>query len=297
MLLVSVVACVLHHVSGLNMDRPLWNLLQLHLANGAFAWFALHDFGVHRADVHSFEAGRFGHAVRPQADVNRRRREHLRLETPLRILDVHTDADRARRVVQERIDEHDRTGKRLTGKRFQLHLDRLPKADPRDIEFIDVEVQPNRIEVRDAINLIAGADVLPRADVLFDDRPADRCEDRQVRVRLLVRFQFGDLLVEDAQQPQLRAGRFQPRLREALHRRRGRLFLLGRFERQQQFVLRDVQLGAVNLDEMVSLLDFDAGEVHEQPIDAAVDARRQIRHLPLAVVELADRANLLEQFA
>ncbi|MGE0533475.1 MAG: hypothetical protein AB7O68_00775 [Pirellulales bacterium] len=48
---------------------------------------------------------------------------------------------------------------------------------------------------------------------------------------------------------------------------------------------------------MIPLLDLDAGEIHEQPIDTAIDARRDVRHLPLAVVELADRANFLEQLA
>ena len=79
--------------------------------------------------------------------------------------------------------------------------------------------------------------------------------------------------------------------------RRRLLFLLAGFQPEQQFVLGRVQLRAVDFDEVISLLDLDAGEVHEHPIDAAGDARRDERHLPLAVVELADRANLLEQLA
>ena len=47
-----------------------------------------------------------------------------------------------------------------------MHINRLPEANPRDIELVNIEVQPNRIEVRNAIDLIAGVEVLTDADVL-----------------------------------------------------------------------------------------------------------------------------------
>ena len=80
-----------------------------------------------------------------------------------------------------------------------MDIDRLPEANPRDVELVDVEIQPNRVEVRDAIDLVGGVEVLADANVLLNDSASDGSEDRQVRGRFARLFNFGDLFVEDAE--------------------------------------------------------------------------------------------------
>ena len=95
--------------------------------------------------------GRLRCAVAPQRHTDHGGRIHGRFEPPDWVLEVDTDLDCPRLVIQEGINERDDSLKCFARKRFQRHVHTLAIFDPADVVLIDVEVQPNGVEFGDPI--------------------------------------------------------------------------------------------------------------------------------------------------
>ena len=97
--------------------------------------------------------------------------------------------------------------------------------------------------------------------------------------------QVVDLLLGQAPAPQLELGDLHQRSRSAPS-----------CERDQQLLLRDQQVRAVDLGQVVAGLDLHAREVDEQLLGVAVHAGRDRRKRGLVVLDLADGPQVAGQF-
>lgn len=72
--------------------------------------------------------------------------------------------------------------------------------------------------------------------------------------------------------------------------------LVAAFEGVEQILLRDHQVGAVNLDEVITLSNLDAGKVSVNAVNAAGGPRCDVGDLSFGVIKFSDAAQFLEQF-
>ena len=101
-----------------------------------------------------------------------------------------------------------RPTKRFAGKRLHGRFNALPKANARGVFRKQLEHQPDRRKLGDAVDRIACLDVIAFHGQLLDDGSALRCINRQPRLCLAVLLQLGELLVGHSElaQPLARIG-------------------------------------------------------------------------------------------
>ena len=107
------------------------------------------------------------------------------------------DLDGAGRRVEVRLDELDLARERLARERLDARLDRLPHADQAQLVLVDLRLDPDGVEVGDLEHRVARLHLLPLDDVLLEDVPADRREDRDREVGLALLEDLVDLGLGD----------------------------------------------------------------------------------------------------
>lgn len=170
--------------------------------------------------------------------------------------------------------------------RRQGHPDRLIHHDVRELVLVDLGLEPEHREVRDAIELHRRLDVAAFQDLALEHRAADRGPQDESFPRLTGFLQMLDLVFGHAPQLQPPAGG------------RGQLALRVAFgsglhapQRDQVFLLRRQQLRAVDLDERISPAYLASDEIDVDRFDPAADPGMDAGQAGLVRLDDANRAD------
>ena len=138
--------------------------------------------------------------------------------------------------------------------------------------FIDLRVHPYRREIGHPEQVGSGLDGAALDDVTLRNDAGGFREDGRDRRHFLHRFEFSDLRVVQVEEQEPLARAAQGRLRETERAFRPRRILRrSRCQRQEVVALRLDQLGAVDGEERVALLDLLADRLDEEFFDPAAD--------------------------
>ena len=173
----------------------------------------------------------------------------------------------------------------------ELHL--LPVPQPGQVRLVGLQLHPHLRQVGNRVDRTAGLDVHAFLGVLVDHHAADGGVNCHMVDDLAALFDRLDLLGLEAPETELLLRSLHGRLRGLAHQAAlAVLQLLDGMEDLEQFFLRLQELGAVQVDQVIALVDRHAGVVHVKPVQPAGDPGRDDLHKRLVVVDLADHPDL-----
>ena len=249
---------------------------------------------MHRADVLAFQPRRRRPAARQERNAQQRLGVHPRFKPQIPVLDNHADANGPRRAGEHRLDERHGSRQGLVGLAFHADLDPLANPHPEQLRLVDLQDQPEALEVGDRVERIALFHVLAGPDVLFDHRAAERRVDNEV-VLGLARFGQGvDLFVGDSPEEQA-AARGGRKARRGTPPRGPRLAVGPQCG--EELFLSGKEFRAVDAHQVLALPDVGSGKIGVDLVDSAGDPRRNVGHAGLVELDTAHGPQLLEQLA
>ena len=259
-----------------------------HAADIAAAGLVLDHFGMHRADPLAGQ-GRVHHpAVLRHFRAGDGADKHAGLEFHRRIFNNHTYLGGAGGGMDDRVDERDGARKGFSRIGFSGEFDVAAVAQPLDIAFIGVKLDPDPGKIGDGIDLCAGLYILAFLCVLVDDDAAGGRIDGHVVAWGTARFNPCNLLCGEAPQPEFFTDGFDGLFRGI--EQHAALAVLEVFQGLyglDQLLLCGEQFGAVELSQMVAFPDRDAGVVHEQAIDPAGHPGGDVGYARFIVVDFS----------
>ena len=281
-------------LGGINTDvAERFGANEGHFADIARAGFGLDDVGMHRADPFAGQVGVHHPSAGGHVGPDHRLDEHSRFEFAVRVRGVDADFDRSGLFIKDRVEKRDRAGERLAGIGDRRKLDLLAVADPREVRFVGVEFDPDLREVGNGVDARSGVDVHAFQSVLVDDDAADRGVDGHVIGGFAAFFDLGDLFGRQAPEAEFFAdGVDRGRRHLADDANSAPLEVLDGLEGLEQLFLGAQQFRAVEVHQVVALLDRNAGVIHEEAVEAPRHPRGDVRQARLVVVHLADHPDL-----
>ncbi len=216
-----------------------------------------------------------------ELDVDRG--EHAGLEAQVGVRELEAHGQRARFLVEGRIDVGDAALDEIAPLIRELHLRGLSHLDPRRVVLVDLGLHPHLREIADGVEVLAGRDAGAFDDVLVEHEARTRRADGERPVHPPGAHHRVDVPRIQPEQIELASrGAREPALRSL------------RLERQQVLLLGGHEIGRVDLEERRAPLDRRPGLVGDDLLDPAGEPQVHDRDAVLADDDLADRAHVPE---
>ena len=167
---------------------------QVHATDVALTRAVFDDLRVHGTNPLSDQRGIEHVAAGGQLTANQSSHEHSRLELPIRVGYVDTNAYGPGLVREHGIDKRHAALEDLARIALRRELDLLPVPQPGDVRFVGVQIDPDDREIHNRVDLGPRLDIHPFIRNLFDHNAAARGKDGQVVRRLAKSFDLLDLL-------------------------------------------------------------------------------------------------------
>ncbi len=190
---------------------------QRHFADTALAGIVRDFRGMHRADP--FAGQHFGNHLSGirHSGVNLTAHKHVRLQAAVFIAHIDPHLDSARLAGQHRIDKGNPPFECFPRVRLRREGHFLAVAQPLQVGFVRIELNPEFGQIGDGVNPRPGLDIHPLDCVLVNDNAAGRgVNGNMVRGRF-GRFHLLDLLIGQSPKAQFFAGGFDRGLRGSAH--------------------------------------------------------------------------------